>query len=61
MGTALAFVAGSAVSCPAWSARVSSFFGAILFSPFEGITNNGVILVFAKNIPKRILPNTTNY
>src|SRR5208283_939995 len=36
MGTALAFVAGSAVSCPAWIARVSSFFGVVYFSPFMG-------------------------
>jgi hypothetical protein len=34
MGTALAFVAGSAVSCPAWIARVSGFFGAVLFFTF---------------------------
>lgn len=59
MGTAREPVAGSGVSCPAWTAKVSSFlFVVVLFFSF-GVDcyqrfDNGVIMVLDKNIPKRI-------
>ena len=65
MGTALAPVAGSGFSCPAWTAIVSSFLLIViswvpLFVFVYIHTDNSVISFFARFIPKGIFSCTAN-